>query len=142
MFTLPRSAGSRNRKMASNLRCTRQYRRWHWRSESNALCRNTISTNIVLLSTELAAFSGDTLEVLLCWCVGISNLKKETLIANRLTMKLVDDLFADITILEATAYISPCSTKQIWGKLTVRNQHHDCCFGCHGGYGLTERYSP
>jgi hypothetical protein len=49
----------------------------------------------------LTAFSGDTLEVLLSSGIGIANLQKKTLLANGLTMELLDDLLADVTGLKA-----------------------------------------
>jgi hypothetical protein len=113
VLTLPRATSSRYRKMPSNLRSTGQNRRWHWRCKSNAICRNAISTDIVLLGTKLSTFSGDTFEIFLCWCVGIADLKKQTLIANGLTMKFADDLFAYITVLEAAAQINPCLKRKM-----------------------------
>jgi hypothetical protein len=49
----------------------------------------------------LATFCGDTLEILLCSSVGVANLEKKAFLANGLTMELLDDLFADLTVLKA-----------------------------------------
>jgi hypothetical protein len=53
----------------------------------------------------LSALSSDTLQVLLGGGIGIANLKEETLFADGLAMELLDNLFADITGLEATTIV-------------------------------------
>lgn len=87
--------------MGSNLRSTRNNRRWHWREEH--LDRAAISTDIVLIGPELTALGGDALQILLSRSIGIANLEKETLLANGLAMELLDDLLTDITVLEAAS---------------------------------------
>jgi hypothetical protein len=49
----------------------------------------------------LTAFSGDALQVLLSRGIGIANLQKKALLANGLTVELLDDLFADVASLKA-----------------------------------------
>jgi hypothetical protein len=49
----------------------------------------------------LTAFGGDALQVLLSRGIGIANLQKKALLANGLTMELLDDLFADVASLKA-----------------------------------------
>ena len=87
--------------MASNLGHTRKNRGSQDWGKSNyrgvAVC-----THIILVGTELAALSCNFLEVLLSGCVGITNLKQQTLFTNGLAMELFDDLFADIAALEAS----------------------------------------
>lgn len=86
--------------MMGNLRCTRDQRGWHdWR-QGEKLSRSAISTNIVLIGSELTTLSGDTLEILLSRSVGIANLQKKTLLANWLTVELSDDFFTELTALE------------------------------------------
>lgn len=76
-------------------------RRWTRSCHAQEVGRSTISTNVVLVRTELAAFGSDSLQILLSRSVGITNLKKKTLVTNGLTMKLLDDLFADLARFEA-----------------------------------------
>jgi hypothetical protein len=49
----------------------------------------------------LTAFGGDALQVLLSRGIGIANLQKKALLANGLTVELLDDLFADVASLKA-----------------------------------------
>ena len=49
----------------------------------------------------MTAFSGDALQVLLSRGIGIANLQKKALLANGLTVELLDDLFADVASLKA-----------------------------------------
>jgi hypothetical protein len=49
----------------------------------------------------LTAFGGDALQVLLSRGIGIANLQKKALLANGLTVELLDDLFADVAGLKA-----------------------------------------
>jgi hypothetical protein len=62
----------------------------------------------------LSALSSYTLQVLLGRGIGIANLKEETFFADGLAMELLDNLFADITGLEATTIIqSHCIGKRV-----------------------------
>jgi hypothetical protein len=72
-----------------------------WRRESKNISGGAVSANIVLVGSELTAFSGDTLQVLLGGGVGIANLQKEAFLADGLTVELLDDLFADVARLKA-----------------------------------------
>jgi hypothetical protein len=49
----------------------------------------------------LTAFGGDALQVLLSRGIGIANLQKKALLANGLTVELLNDLFADVASLKA-----------------------------------------
>jgi hypothetical protein len=51
----------------------------------------------------LAAFSGDSLQVLLSSSIGVTNLQEKAFLANGLAVELSDDLFADITGLKAVS---------------------------------------
>ena len=71
------------------------------RRKSCNISGGAIGANIVLVGSELTAFSGDTLQVLLSRGIGIANLQKKALLANRLAVELLDDLFTDLTSLKA-----------------------------------------
>lgn len=78
---------------------SRRLNRW---GESENVSSSTISSDIVLVGSELTAFSSDSLQILLSSGIGIANLEKKAFLANGLAVELSDDLFADITTLEAT----------------------------------------
>lgn len=61
----------------------------------------TISTDIVLVGAELTTLGSDTLQLLLRWGVGISNLHAHLLLANSHAVVLADDFLALVTRLEA-----------------------------------------
>ena len=122
--------------MTSDLRGSRNDRRWHWRRERNNITSGTVSSNIVLVGSELTTFGCDALQVLLSRSIGVADLEKKTLLANGLAMELLDDLLADITRLEAIEMVSLYSSWLSKGLLTERNQHHDCCSGCREGFYL------
>ena len=122
--------------MTSDLRGSRNDRRWHWRRERNNITSGTVSSNIVLVGSELSSFGRDSLEILLSRGIGVADLEKKTLLANGLAMELLDDLLADITRLEAIEMVSLYSSWLSKGLLTERNQHHDCCSGCREGFYL------
>lgn len=109
ILSLPRTDTRGTRcggEMAGDLRSTRDERRWHlWRNGKD-ISWSTICTNVVLVGSELAAFSGDPLEILLCRSVGIADLKEKTLLANGLTMEFLDDLLTDVAILESAGKFS------------------------------------
>lgn len=103
-LTLPRAADP-GRKMTSDLRSPREDRRRHGQGRSegeDSSSRAAISTNVVLVGSELSAFARDTLQILLSWSVGIANLEEEALFADGLAVELSDDLIADLTALETT----------------------------------------
>jgi hypothetical protein len=87
--------------MTSNQGHTRKNRRTQGWGESS-YCGVAICTHIVLVGTELAAFSCNFLEVLLSRSVGIANLKQQTLFTDGLAMELIDDLFTDLAGLKAS----------------------------------------
>jgi hypothetical protein len=88
--------------VVGNLGCTWNKGRRNDRRKGKKLGRSTISTNIVLVGSELTTLCGDSLEVLLGRSVGIANLQKKTFLANWLAMELSDDLLTDLTTLETT----------------------------------------
>jgi hypothetical protein len=92
-------------KVASNL--PKAWVDWGWDlwRQTWKVCNSTISTDIVLICTELATLSGDTLEVLLGRCIGITDLKKKTLLAERLTMELANDFLTDVPSLESEPHV-------------------------------------
>jgi len=105
VLTLPRAAAAPRAgwEVTSNLRDS--WKKWRcytqWRRECKNLCgRTTISTNIVLIGTELSTLSCDSFEILLGLSIGIAHLKEKTLFTNRLAVELLDYLFADITRFE------------------------------------------
>ena len=65
ILTLPGTAGSRDGHVTSNLRGPRNDWGRHWRRKGKDLSLATICTNIVLVGSELSAFSRDTLKILL-----------------------------------------------------------------------------
>jgi hypothetical protein len=81
---------------------TKNWRR-NRRRESSDVSRSAIRTNVVLVGSELAAFSGDSLQVLLSSSIGVTNLQEKAFLANGLAVELSDDLFADITGLKAVS---------------------------------------
>lgn len=87
--------------MVGDLRGSETKRRWTRGCHAQKVNGSTISTNVVLVSTELTALCGDSLQVLLSRCVCITDLEEKTFLANGLTMKLLDDLLTDITRLKA-----------------------------------------
>jgi hypothetical protein len=93
--------------MGGDLRCPSLERRSNsqWRRKCKS-CSATVSANIVLVGAELSAFSSDSLEILLSWCVCIANLEKKALFANGLAVELLNDFLADITALKSIQYVS------------------------------------
>jgi hypothetical protein len=63
--------------------------------------RSTVGPNVVLVGSELASLSGDALQFLLGWGIGIANVHEKTFLANRLTMKVVDHIITNVAILKA-----------------------------------------
>lgn len=61
----------------------------------------SISADIVLVGTVLAALSSNALQLLLGRRVGIADLHLEALVTNGLAMETADDLLANLTRLEA-----------------------------------------
>lgn len=59
-----------------------------------------VSTNVILISSELAAFCGNSLEFLLGWGIGISNVHEQSFFTDADTVKLSDDLITDIAALK------------------------------------------
>jgi hypothetical protein len=109
IFSLPgATAGSPrcHRQMTANLRSPGNERRWHGRREGKKFRRGAVSTDVILVGSELTAFGSDTLEVLLGRSIGVTNLEEKALFANGLTMKLSDDLLADITALKSEDKVS------------------------------------
>ena len=101
--TLPGTTAS-GWEVGSDLAGTRTNWRWHgWdgRRKSKHVNRSTISTNIVLVGSELTTLSGDALEILLGRGVRIANLEKKTFLTNWLAMELLDDLLTYIATLKA-----------------------------------------
>ena len=105
------------------------------RGESSNICGSTICTNIVLVGSELTAFSGDALQILLSRRVGVTNLQKEAFLANGLAVELLDDLFADVAALKAVKEVSSICRCRETNQLTEQNQHLGSC-ECegHGGF--------
>jgi hypothetical protein len=102
-LSLPGTARTRRREMMGNHAGTRNnWRRNRWRKGEDIRSR-AISTDIVLVSSELAALSSDALKILLGWSICEANLEKETFFTNRLTMEFADDLVADLATLKASA---------------------------------------
>jgi hypothetical protein len=92
--------------MAGNLGGPGNERSWHlWRKGKN-INRGTVCTNVVLVGSELTAFCGDTLEILLGRSIGVSDLKEKALFADGLTMELLNDLLTDVTVLESMGKVS------------------------------------
>jgi len=92
--------------MAADLRSPGDEGRWHRSREGKQVGRGAVSTDVILIGSELSAFGSDTLEVLLSRSVGIADLKEKTLFTNRLTMKLSNDLLADFACLESVTEVS------------------------------------
>ena len=103
-ISLPRSSNSGLRKVTRDL--SHAVDPWTWRCqlwrEGDQLNRAAVGTDVVLGSAELTALSGDFLQVLLSWSVGIAYLKEESLITDWLAMEFADNLLADIAALEAS----------------------------------------
>jgi hypothetical protein len=76
------------------------------RGQSQNFSCGAISTNIVLIGSELTALSSDTLEVFLAWCVCIADLEEKTLLANGLAVELLDNLLTYFTRLESKVSVS------------------------------------
>jgi hypothetical protein len=87
--------------MANNLRCSWDEWGRNWRRKCKNISWSTICTHIVLISAKLSTLGGDALQIFLSRGVGITNLKKETFLTNRLTMELEDNFFTNITALES-----------------------------------------
>jgi len=108
IFSLPGTTARSTRcggEMTGNLGGPRDERSWHlWRKSKN-INRGTVCTDIVLVSSELAAFCGDSLEILLGRSIGITDLEEKSLFADRLTMELLNNLITDFTVLESTEKI-------------------------------------
>jgi hypothetical protein len=68
--------------------------------------RSTVGSDVVLVGSELTAFGGDTLQFLLGWSVRVSDVHEKALLANRLTMKLLNDIIADVTVLKAVTLLA------------------------------------
>ncbi len=107
--TLPGTTSSRC-EVSVDLRSTRDYRRrhwgWHGRRQGQQLNRATISTDVILVSSELATLCGDSLEILLSRSIGVADLEKKTLLTNRLAMKFLDNFLTNITVLKTGKLIS------------------------------------
>lgn len=104
VFALPRATGSgRGTEVTRELSGTATSWRQDldWGRQRKKISGGTICTNIVLVGSELTTFRGDSLEVLLGRSVGITNLQKKTIIANGLSVELLDDFLADITRFKA-----------------------------------------
>lgn len=97
--------------MASDLRGSREeWRRKSWGCNGQGRRKShntaTVSTDVVFIGSELSTLSCDALEILLGRSIGIADLKEETFFTNGLAMELSDDLFTDITALEAGIVVS------------------------------------
>lgn len=62
--------------------------------------RGAVCTNVVLVGAELAAFRGDTLELLLTRSISVSNVHHHALVADGNAVELLDDRVADVSRLE------------------------------------------
>lgn len=60
----------------------------------DANVRSAVGANVVLVRAELAALSCDTLQLLLSRRVSITDLEDHALVADRSSMKLLDNLLA------------------------------------------------
>jgi hypothetical protein len=98
--------------VTSDLRGSWNERGRHWWRETKNVSSGAVSTNIVLIGSELSTLCGDTLQVLLRRSIGIANLEKESLFTNWLTVKLLDDLLADSASLETVVVCQ--SSLKIW----------------------------
>lgn len=103
-LSLPRSSNSGLWKVTRDL--SHAVDTWTWRCklwrEGDQLNWAAIGTDVVLGSAELTALSGDFLQVLLSWSIGIANLKEKTLITDWLAMEFADNLLADVAALKAS----------------------------------------
>jgi hypothetical protein len=125
--------------VTSDLGCSRKEWRWdtQWRRKRENLGRRaTVRTNVVLVGSELSAFSRDSLEIFLSWSIGIANLEKQAFLTDGLTMEFLDDFFADVTVLKPTAAVSLESNSNSGVMLTGQNPHRGCCSDCPEGFCL------
>ena len=67
----------------------------------NADERSSVGTNVVLIGTELAALGRDALELLLSRRVRIANLHDVAFVANSNSVELLNNLIANVAVLEA-----------------------------------------
>ena len=136
MLALPRTTGSRRRELTMDHGGTITTDWGQNRGgESSDVSWSTICTNIVLVGSELTAFGGDTLQVLLSRGIGITDLQKKAFLANRLAVELLDDLFADIAALKAVRKVSIIRECRETKQLTVQNRHLGSCeYEGHGGF--------
>lgn len=72
----------------------------------NADVGSSISTNVVLIRSELAAFGRDALQLFLSGSVGIPNLHAHSVVANSHAMILADDLLAFFTGFETESKLA------------------------------------
>jgi hypothetical protein len=68
--------------------------------------RSTVGPDVVLVRSELAALGGDTLQLLLGWSVGVTDVHEKTLFTNSGAMELLDHLITNISVLETTVVLA------------------------------------
>jgi hypothetical protein len=73
--------------------------------------RSTVGPDVVLVRSELATLSGDTLQLLLGWGICVTNVHEKTLFTNSGAMKLLDHLVTNVSVLETTVMLA------IWNGL-------------------------
>lgn len=66
----------------------------------DANIRSAVSADVVLVGAELAALSGDALQLLLGWSVCVTDLHEHSLVANRSTVVFLNDFLALLASLE------------------------------------------
>jgi len=64
----------------------------------------------------LTTFSGDSLQILLSWSVGVADLEEKTFLADGLPMELLDDLLTDVTSLKPMVWSVKCEL-HVWKRL-------------------------
>jgi hypothetical protein len=116
MLTLPGTAAAcgTTGEVSSDLRGT--WKQWRGNGQRRRQSQNTaaVCTDVVLVGSELSTLSCDALEILLSRSVCVANLEQKTLFTNGLTMKLLDDLVADIATLKAVTKLSQRHLKGMW----------------------------
>lgn len=68
--------------------------------------RSTVGSDVVLVRSELATLGGDTLQLLLGWGVGVTDVHEKTLFTNSGAMKLLDHLVTNVSVLETTVMLA------------------------------------
>lgn len=105
------------------------------RMGSQANMGRAVSTQVVFVRSELATLGGDSLELLLGWSVGVSNVHHDGAIHIRLDLvvvKLRDDLITDVAGLEARFGVRIASSmveeeKNGDRQRTGQIRPHGCC---------------